>query len=71
MKQAEAKKKGTGKNSTPGHISAQERDPDVLELDITNEDSEMLREPEIATAGPSSQAEVGKEKEGAVQDTSG
>ena len=52
-----AKKKGTGKKSTPGHISAQERDPEVLVLEISDEESEMLKDPAVSrdenTAGPS------------------
>ena len=66
VKKFKAKKKGTGKKSAPGHISAQERDPEVLELEITKEDNEMLKEPEKATAGPSGQAgekERGRRKE--------
>ena len=61
MRRFKAKKKGTGKKSVPGHISAQERGPEVLELDITKEDNEMLKEPEKTTAGPSGQA-VEKER---------
>ena len=56
VKRFRAKNKGTGKKSTPGHISAQERDLDVLELGITKEESEMLKDPENTAAGPSGQA---------------
>ena len=52
-----AKKKGTGKKSAPGHISAQERDPEVLVLEISDEENEILKEPAASrdenTAGPS------------------
>ena len=45
IKSTKTKGKGTGKNSHPGHNSAQERDQDILELEISNEDSEMLGDP--------------------------
>ena len=52
-----AKKKGTGKKSAPGHISAQERDPEVLVLEISDEENEILKDPAASrdenTAGPS------------------
>ena len=48
VKKSRAKKKGTGKKSGPGHNSAQERDPEVLELKIG--DNEMFKEPENAAA---------------------
>ena len=63
VKSFRAKKKGTGKKLAPGHISAQERDPDVLVLEITNEESEMLKEPDNTTAGPSGKRGRSKEKE--------
>ena len=57
VKSIRAKQKGTGKKSAPGHISAQERDPEVLVLEISDEESEMLKEPAVSrdknTAGPS------------------
>ena len=57
VKSARTKRKGTGKKSTPGHNSAQERDQDVLVLEISNEESEMLSEPaannDKNSAGPS------------------
>ena len=64
VKSIRAKQKGTGKKSAPGHISAQERDPDVLVLEISDEESEMLKEPTVSrdnnTAGPSGQTEEGE-----------
>ena len=48
VKKSRAKKKGTGKKSGSGHNSAQERDPEVLELKIG--DNEMFKEPENAAA---------------------
>ena len=45
VKSAKTKGKGTGKKSNPGHNSAQERDQDILVLEISNEESEMLGEP--------------------------
>ena len=57
VKSAKTKRKGTGKKSNPGHNSAQERDQDILVLEISNEESEMLGEPtaknEKNSAGPS------------------
>ena len=44
--------KSSGKKSIPGHMSAQERDPDVLEIGLTNEECQMLKEPENPTTGP-------------------
>ena len=44
------KKKGSGKKSTPGHIIDQDREADVLEIDINNEDKQMVADP---PAGPS------------------
>ena len=64
VKSIRAKQKGTGKKSAPGHISAQERDPDVLVLEISDEESEMLKEPAVSrdnnTAGPSGQKKEGE-----------
>ena len=51
VKKPKTKQKGTGKNPAPGHISAQEQDPEVLEIDITNEENESLNAETKTTAG--------------------
>ena len=56
VKKHRGKEKGIGKKSAPGHNSAQDQDPDILDLEITKEDNEILNETDKPTAGPSNQA---------------
>ena len=49
------KRKGTGKKSPPGHIIAQEPDTDVLEIEISNDDKQLVKNHD-PPAGSSDQA---------------
>ena len=49
------KRKGTGKKSSPGNINAQERDPDILEIGVSNEDKQLVKSTD-PPAGPKEKA---------------